>query len=155
MPDDLYDRDILAWSAQQADLLRRAARGERVNGVDWDHVVEEIEDVGISELNAVRSYLRQMLVHLLKPHGWPNSQSASQWRVEIAAFQADAAQRFAPSMRQKIDLDTLYQRAVEQLEGVHHDGIQPVGWPAQCPCTLEQLLGERRAVLEQRFGAVS
>jgi hypothetical protein len=38
MPNDLYDRDILAWSAQQADLLRRAARGERVNGLDWDHV---------------------------------------------------------------------------------------------------------------------
>lgn len=155
MPDDLYDRDILAWSAQQADLLRRAARGERVNGLDWDHVVEEIEDVGISELNAVRSYLRQMLVHLLKLQGCPNSQSAAQWRTEIAAFQADAAQRFAPSMRQKIDLDTLYQRAVEQLEGVDYDGLQPLGWPAQCLCTLEQLLEERRAVLEQRFGAVS
>jgi Domain of unknown function DUF29 len=154
MPDDLYDRDILAWSAQQAELLRRAALGERVNGVDWDHVIEEIEDVGISELNAVRSYLRQMLVHLLKLQGWPNSPSAAQWRVEIAAFQADAAQRFAPSMRQKIDLDKLYQRAVEQLEGVDYDGLQPLGWPAQCPCTLEQLLGERRAVLEQRFGAV-
>ncbi len=86
MPDDLHDRDILAWSAQQTELLRRAARGERVNGVDWDHVVEEIEDVGISELNAVRSYLRQMLVHLLKLRGWPNSQSVAQWRVEIAAF---------------------------------------------------------------------
>jgi hypothetical protein len=155
MPDDLYDRDILAWSAQQADLLRRTARGERVNGVDWDHVVEEIEDVGISELNAVRSYLRQMLVHLLKLQGWPNSQSVAQWRVETAAFQADAAQRFAPSMRQKIDLDKLYQRALEQLEGVDYNGLQPLGWLAQCPCTLEQLLGERRTMLEQRFGAVS
>ena len=128
MPDDLYDRDILAWSAQQADLLRRTA---------------------------VRSYLRQMLVHLLKLQGWPNSQSVAQWRVETAAFQADAAQRFAPSMRQKIDLDKLYQRALEQLEGVDYNGLQPLGWLAQCPCTLEQLLGERRTMLEQRFGAVS
>jgi hypothetical protein len=32
MPDDLYDRDVLAWSEYQADLLRRLARGERVNG---------------------------------------------------------------------------------------------------------------------------
>jgi len=31
MPDDLYDRDALAWSEHQASLLRRVARGERVN----------------------------------------------------------------------------------------------------------------------------
>ncbi len=57
MPDDLYDRDILAWPRHQAELLRRLARGERVNDVDWEQVVEEIGDVGLSELNAVESYL--------------------------------------------------------------------------------------------------
>jgi hypothetical protein len=31
MPNDLYDRDVLAWSEHQADLLRRLARGEQVN----------------------------------------------------------------------------------------------------------------------------
>ena len=99
MPDGLYERDILAWSQHQADLLRRVARGERVNEVDWAHVVEEIEDVGLSELNAVRSYLRLMLVHLLKVHGWPDSAAADHWRREIMSFQSDAAQRFAPSIR--------------------------------------------------------
>ncbi len=46
MPDDLYDRDVLAWSEHQADLLRRLARGERVDDLDWEHVVEEIERRG-------------------------------------------------------------------------------------------------------------
>jgi len=53
MPDDLYDRDAPAWSERQAELPRRVARGERVNDLDWDHVVEEIEDVGLPELSAV------------------------------------------------------------------------------------------------------
>jgi hypothetical protein len=75
MPDDLYDRDILNWSQHQADLLRRVARGERVNGVDWAHVVEEIEDVGLSELHSVQSFLNLILVHLLKIHGWPDNQA--------------------------------------------------------------------------------
>ena len=44
MPDDLYERDFLSWSEQQAELLRRTALGERVNGVDWPHIVEEIAD---------------------------------------------------------------------------------------------------------------
>jgi len=151
MPDELYDRDALAWSEYQADLLRRVARGQRVNGVDWEHVVEEIEDVGLSELNAVQSHLRHMLVHLLKVHGWPGHASVRHWREEIAAFQAEAAQRFTPSMRQRIDLDLLYARALRQLEGVDYDDIAPRQWPATCPFTLDELLTERRTALEERL----
>jgi hypothetical protein len=148
MPDDLYDSDVLAWSRHQADLLRRVARGERVNEVDWEHVVEEIEDVGLSQLNAVRSYLRLMLVHLLKVHGWPESPSVGHWRGEIVSFQADAAQRFAPSMRQKIDVDRLYRVAREQVFAAAYDGREPLPWPDICPFTLDQLLTERRSALE-------
>ncbi len=148
MPDDLYSQDILAWSENQADLLRRVARGERVNGVDWEHVVEEIEDVGNSQLSAVESFLRLMLTHLLKVHGWPESPSVAHWRDEIALFQADADQRYVASMRQKIDLDRLYDRAKRQLADAAYDGRQPVPWPETCPFTLDQLLTERRPVLE-------
>src|ERR1700691_3615714 len=114
MPDDLYDRDALAWSERQGALLRRVARGERVNDVDWDHVVEEIEDVGLSELNAVRSFFRQMLAHLLKLRGWPANQAYEHWRDEVATFQVEAIARFAPSMRQRIDLEKIYALADRQ-----------------------------------------
>jgi hypothetical protein len=93
MPNDLYDRDVVAWSEHQAALLRRVARGERVNDIDWDHVVEEIEDVGNSQLNAVHSYLRQLLAHLLKLSGWPGSDACQHWRNEVATFQVDAIAR--------------------------------------------------------------
>ncbi|HET8997151.1 MAG TPA: DUF29 family protein, partial [Acetobacteraceae bacterium] len=97
MPNDLYDRDILAWSEYQAGLLRRLARGERVNDLDWEHVVEEIEDVGLSELHSVESYLDLILLHLLKVHAWPNSESVNRWLAEAVAFQRNARRRFAPS----------------------------------------------------------
>jgi hypothetical protein len=43
MPDDLYHSDALAWAEQQADLLERLARGERVNEhVDWPNVAREV-----------------------------------------------------------------------------------------------------------------
>lgn len=148
MASDVYERDILLWSGQQADLLRRLARGERVNGIDWAHVCKEIEDVGISELNAVRGHLRQMLVHLLKLHAWPDTQTVNHWRGEVSAFQAEAAQRFAPSMRQRIDLAALYRQAADQLDGVTHDGRPPRALPDACPFTLDQLLTARRRDLE-------
>ena len=54
---DLYDTDILTWSERQADLLRRMARGERVNDqIDWGNVAEEIEDMGNNVVRAVASH---------------------------------------------------------------------------------------------------
>ena len=44
--NDLYDEDIVTWSEQQAELLRRRS----ANALDWDHLAEEIEDVGRSHI---------------------------------------------------------------------------------------------------------
>ena len=64
--DGLYEHDALAWSERQAELLRRLAAGERVNdAVDWPHVIEEVGDVGLSELRACRSLLRQAMADCL------------------------------------------------------------------------------------------
>ena len=55
MPDGLYDADILVWSQTQADVLRRLASGERVNAaIDWPNVIEEVHDVGASELRSAK-----------------------------------------------------------------------------------------------------
>ena len=59
---DLYDTDAVTWAEQQAALLRRIAAGERVNDqVDWENVVEEIEDVGGRERDKVTDALMQAM----------------------------------------------------------------------------------------------
>ena len=151
MPDDLYDRDAFAWSERQAALLRRVARGERVNDVDWDHVVEEIEDVGLTELHAVESYLEQILVHILKLHGWPDLSARQHWRSEIVGFQLSLGRRFAPSMRQRIDLADLYQGAMRRVELLRYGGNPGLPPPASCPVTLDQLLKSAGPDLEAAF----
>jgi hypothetical protein len=153
MSEDLYDRDVLAWSERQAELPRRVARGERVNDIDWDHVVEEIEDVGISELNAVHSYLLQLLAHLLELRGWPDLNVGQHWRSEIVGFQTYAAQRFAPSMRQRIDLEAIYDRALRQIEPLRYGGKAAPAPPETCPVTLDQLLKLPRTDLEAAFSS--
>lgn len=128
MPDDLYDCDILTCAEQQAELLLRLANGERVNdAVDWPHVVEELQDVGLSELRACQSLLRWALVHLLKLYAWPAG-PAAHWRGETIGFLADAQARFTPSMRQRISLDTLYLKALQQVRAeVQGDGTPFTG----------------------------
>jgi hypothetical protein len=151
MPDDLYDRDALAWSERQADLLRRFAREEAVDGIDWENVIDEIESVGLSLLHDVEDYSRQVLVYLLKVHGWPTLSDRRNWRYEMMRFQAEAVQRFAPSMRQRIDLAALYASAVEQVGVLRYGGSVGRVSPSICPVTLDQLLTASNVELEAAF----
>jgi hypothetical protein len=144
MPDDLYDRDILIWSEHQAGLLRRLATGERVNeAIDWPHLIEEVEDLGRLELHACESLLRQAMLHLLKLHSGAD-QPASHWRGEIVGFLADAAERLTPAMRQRIDLQKLYGRALRQACEAFGTGGNSL--PAICPWHLDELVSEPASI---------
>jgi Domain of unknown function DUF29 len=138
MSGGLYERDILAWSVHQADLIRRLARDERVSGIDWDNLAEEIESVGLSELRVLESFLRRMMVHLLKLHAWPDSDARNHWEAELAGCQDEAKGRFTPSMRQRVDVPALYGQAVRQVRRLSRDTAPPEA----CPFTLDQLLND-------------
>ncbi len=141
MPDGLYEHDALAWADRQAALLRRLAAGERVNdAVDWSNVIEEVQDVGLSELRACQSLLQQAMIHLLKLHAWPASQSTGHWRGEAGVFLDDAAQRFTPSMRQRVELDGLYAKALRRAREATDDTGAPRPLPDACPFGLDELL---------------
>jgi hypothetical protein len=138
---DLYDTDILIWSERQADLLRRRAAGQLVNDadIDWSNVAEEIEDVGSNRLHAVESLLVQALRHMLKAEAWPQSRDASAWRADAIDFRQQARRRFVPSMRQKIDIASLYADARRALPETIDDQA-PLSLPDTCPVTLDELL---------------
>ena len=141
---DLYDADVLEWSERQADLLRRHAAGERLNEApDWPNIIEEIEDVGRSQLSAVQSLLVQAMAHGLKAQAWPDSAAVPHWKAEARGFRADAARAFSPSMRQRLDLDRLYAEALDRLPDTI-DGQPPRPLPQTCPVTLDQLLSRER-----------
>ena len=140
MPDGLYEHDILAWSERQSELMRRLAAGERVNdAVDWKHVIEEVYDVGQSELRACCSFLKQAIIHLLKVSRSPGSASVRHWRSEIVGFLDDAQDRFSPSMRTHIDLDLIFRKAAKRVNADSPGLVAPT---ETCPFTLDALLDE-------------
>jgi Domain of unknown function DUF29 len=131
----LYDEDILIWSEHQADLLRRMAGGERVSDrIDWENIIEEIESAGSEQLHAVESFLVQSLLHDLKAAAWPLSRDVPHWRGEARRFRGDAASRFAPSMRQRIDMAKIYRRALHVMPETVDDQ-PPLLLPITCPTT--------------------
>src|SRR3954463_5250950 len=134
-----YEADILLWSEHQAALLRRRAAGELVNDadLDWPNIAEEIEAVGSEQLHAVASLLTQALVHMLKAEAWPLSREVPHWQAEARRFRGDAADRFAPSMGQKIDWPRLSRRPLRALPETI-DGQPPLPVPDLCPVTLDE-----------------
>ncbi len=140
---DLYDTDILLWSEQQADLLRRHAAGERVNdaAIDWPNIAEEIEDVGKSQLRAVESALVLALRHMLEAEAWPLSLTVPHWQAEARLFRRQARRSYTPGMRQKINLADLYADALAAMPETI-DGVPPLPVPTECPVTLDELLAE-------------
>jgi Domain of unknown function DUF29 len=137
-----YDIDILSWSEHQAELLRRLAAGEPVNvAPDWSNIIEEVVDVGRNSLRACRSLLFQALLHDLKAEAWPLSRDVPHWRSEARVARINAADAYAPSMRQHIDVPSLYAKALYALPETIDDQ-PPLPVPETCPVTLDELLSD-------------
>jgi hypothetical protein len=97
-----YATDVLGWSEQQADLLRRMGAGERVNDqVDWENVAEEIASVGTSQRAALASQVRRILAHLMKLVASPATDPRRGWRESVRLARADLRDLLdaSPSLR--------------------------------------------------------
>ena len=108
---DLYDEDFYAWTQQQAEALRTHFQGD--NRLDVEHLAEEVEDLGKSDLHAVESFVENVIEHLLKLDysGWVEGRN--HWRAEVDAFRGSIERKITPRIRQQVEteLDALYQRA--------------------------------------------
>ena len=109
----LYDDDILAWSEQQAAVLRSLSnRRDLPNQLDLANVVEEIEDVGRSEFRAVESLATNILTHLILLRVDPDAPAIHGWNGEITAWHVALLRRATPSMRSRLDLEPIWRDAV-------------------------------------------
>jgi hypothetical protein len=145
LASDLYEQDLPLWSEQQADLLERLAAGERVNEqIDWPNVIEELRDLGASEVRSCRSWLLLTFVHLLKLKAWPDARSVAPWTTEILNFSTQFREHYVASMRGKIDVDALYEKAWDQVRGLNWPS--PGSIPDSCPYTLDDLVSPRTTV---------
>lgn len=77
-PAAFYNTDYLQWLTTTADQLRRQALDE----VDWDNLIEEIEDMGKRERRSLKSNLIVLLLHLLKWQYQPTQRTGS-WAGSI------------------------------------------------------------------------
>ena len=75
----LYQTDYYAWTRQQAAALRKLAAT-----LDLENLAEEVESLGRSDLNTVRSRVRRIIEHLLKLEYSPSVPPRPDWRYSVA-----------------------------------------------------------------------
>ena len=146
MPDGpRYDDDFYAWTQYQAEVLRSLPISD--NRFDREHVAEELEDLGKSERNAMRSEVRRILEHLLKLDFSPAAEPRTEWMVSIANARAELEDRLTATLRQDVEraLPQLYARARKIAEvGLlrHREDRATADFPPVCPYALDQILAE-------------
>ena len=134
-------------------IRRLGGRGRDIpNDLDIENVAEEIESVGRSELAAVKSYIRLIFVHFIKLVAEAGSDVEPHWESEIFVFHSEMVSRYAPSMRQRIDIDALWRSAREPAilayRAAHQQRQIVAGLPVKSPFGLDELLGEQIDIFE-------
>lgn len=86
-PTKLYDRDFHLWLEQTAIAIKNK---DLVN-MDWEGLLETIEDMGASEKRALRSYVKRLIEQILKLKYWESEKQYHQkhWEKEIVNFREE------------------------------------------------------------------
>ena len=143
MPDrPRYEDDFYAWTQYQAEVLRSLRVSD--NRFDREHVAEEIEDLGKSERDAVRSQIRKIIEHLLKLAYSPAEQPRFDWMETIVDARQSLFDKLTPTLQRDIEaaLEKLYadahQRAVLGLRK-YGELRAAERLPATCPYSWDEI----------------
>ncbi len=144
MPDGpRHDEDFYAWTQYQAKVLREMPAAD--NRLDRDNVAEEIEDLGKSERDAVRSEVRRILEHFLKLAYSPAPEPRNGWMRSIAEARNALEDKLTATLLRDVQTQfgRLYRAACETAELALRDFGETDAaalFPPACPFTLDQIL---------------
>ncbi len=127
----LHEQDLNLWLEQ----IAIAIKNRDFNNMDWDGLLEEIEDMGASQKRALDSYLQRLIEHILKLKYWESEQEYNYkgWRREVVNFRYQIKQilKESPSLKAYLAKmqDLCYQKAWKNVMEDYSD----INFPAICP----------------------
>ena len=80
----MYAKDFNRW----IEITLEQAKRKEFEQMDWDNLIDEIEDMGASQKRALDSYMKRLIEHLLKLSFWHEERDRCKngWRGEVNAF---------------------------------------------------------------------
>ena len=134
-----HDEDFYGWAMATAALLKQKNYQE----ADMDSIIEELEDMGISNKHAFKNRLAQLIFHLLKWQYQPDFRGRSwggtikEQRIQIGDLLEDN-----PSLKHLIKeiIQKAYKISIAMIE--RETPIDLKILPLECPYTFEQIMND-------------
>ena len=144
-PATLYEADFYAWARHQAEVLRRFQTTRLNLPLDFEHLIEEVEDLGESLVRETKRQFRRIIQNLLKLEyssaDRPRQQrlkSVDNARMEIGAVPTATVRKNVAPM-----LGDLYENARDTAKRdllSYDEGDAAAALPESCPYSLDQIL---------------
>ncbi len=136
---EIYEKDYYLWLLKTLELVKN----REVNELDWEHLTEEIEELGNEQRRKVKSYLRQLLIHLLLYRYWENEKACSGrgWLEEISNFRYELGLLLESKTLYNYflnSIDEVYQKA--RKRAIQKTQLSTFVFPEKCPFNVEEIL---------------
>ena len=144
----VYNQDFQQWIEHHISLLKEG----RFNEIDAEHLIEELEDMGKSNLRELESRFVVLIAHLLKweyqfkilQNRW-DSYTGNSWKGTIIVQRNEILKllKHNPSLKRFLP-ETIVKAYPDALESaVEETGLPESAFPTECPYTIEQLLDKK------------
>jgi len=132
-----YETDVIAWANEQAAYVRAG----RFDMLDLEHIADEIEDVGKSELRELESRMTVLLAHLLKWQFQPSHRGVS-WEVTIKTQRKNITRRLqkTPSLKATASSDDFWLETWDDAVDAATKETGISGFPESCPWSFNQVM---------------
>lgn len=124
----LYEQDFAQWIEATVNCLK----AKDTENLDWDHLIEEIEDLGKSQRRELENRLDVLLAHLLKRCYVAMPDCYRGWQMTIQE-QRNVLRRLlkqSPSLKNYFEegFDQVYQDAVAAVKAGYPETQFPETW---------------------------
>ena len=133
----LYKKDFNLWLEGTIQALRDGKLLE----VDYAHLIEELESMGRSEKNDLKSHFKTLIFYLLK-FKYQSQKRTNTWRYTITKYRQEIKNYLETSPSFKQFLTEMSDQCYQDARRLTSDkiGLSPHVFPQECPFSLEEIL---------------
>lgn len=114
----LHEQDFNLWLEQ----VKTKLQNQDFVDMDWESLIDEIEDMGASQKRALDSYMQRLIEHILKLKYWQSEVERCRkgWMAEVSNFRSriNRILKKNPSLRNYLaaEYDDVYRDAMKAMK---------------------------------------
>ncbi|MBE9013459.1 DUF29 domain-containing protein [Pseudanabaenaceae cyanobacterium LEGE 13415] len=135
----LYETDYLQWIETTIEHLRKGDYDD----IDWDNLIDEIEDMAKSQRHKLKSNLVVVLLHLLKWQYQPEKRTGS-WEASLLEHRRRIrdAMRDSPSLKPYLETVLAESHTSARKQAKAETGLPVEMFPIECPYDVSSILDD-------------